>query len=224
MIFRCGDVIYAGVGADWITLPQFFRVQSEPKYTVVGTGKVFHKGLPPNWDLNHSWDPRMSNGTWEDWMYAHDSFALPPSPSRPFHPLRFLFLFWLSRGHAIGRTPAVPAMSPLRSRQQATSSIQCMLTCVILVTHHNLSRYPAEPHCVNSTVWCAVTNESAIYDDTHITQSALKLLRNITQLEPPWFLAVGYVHEHDNSASSSYPLSCFVLLLLLFIIILFYFI
>eukprot|EP00729_Bicosta_minor_P021748 gene21748-1570_t len=56
-----------GVGADWITLPQFFRVQSEPKYTVVGTGKVFHKGLPPNWDLNHSWDPRMSNGTWEDW-------------------------------------------------------------------------------------------------------------------------------------------------------------
>lgn len=25
-----------GVGADWITLPEFFRIQSEPSYTVVG--------------------------------------------------------------------------------------------------------------------------------------------------------------------------------------------
>ena len=56
-----------GVGKNWTTLPQYFREQAN--YTVVGTGKVFHKGLPPNWDLPYSWDKRMSNGEWEGWMY-----------------------------------------------------------------------------------------------------------------------------------------------------------
>eukprot|EP00947_MAST-08B_sp_MAST-8B-sp1_P004114 g4114.t1 len=59
-----------GVGADWVTLPQFFK--DAANYTVVGTGKVFHKGLPPNWDLAYSWDRRMSDGTWEGWMYPSE--------------------------------------------------------------------------------------------------------------------------------------------------------
>ena len=58
-----------GVGANWTTLPEFFLGLN---YTVVGTGKVFHKGLPPNWDLAHSWDKRMSSGEWQGWMYPSE--------------------------------------------------------------------------------------------------------------------------------------------------------
>jgi hypothetical protein len=35
----------------------------------VGAGKIYHPGLPPNNDLDHSWDKRMSDGTWPTWMY-----------------------------------------------------------------------------------------------------------------------------------------------------------
>ena len=52
--------------ANWTSLPQFFK---ERGYTTLGAGKVFHKGLPPDWDNPHSWDERMTNGTWEPWMY-----------------------------------------------------------------------------------------------------------------------------------------------------------
>ena len=58
-----------GVGANWTTLPEFFIGLN---YTVVGTGKIFHKGLPPNWDLAHSWDKRMSSGEWQGWMYPSE--------------------------------------------------------------------------------------------------------------------------------------------------------
>lgn len=136
------------VGPDWLTLPGYFR--DVLNYTVVGTGKVFHPNLPPNWDLDKSWDNRMANGEWDGWMY------------------------------------------------------------------------PSEPHCPNKTVWCAVPEPGgpvgvAAFDDTQvrsaassrqpesvmsisvrrgqfrqITQSAIHLLRNITALDRPWFLAVGY--------------------------------
>jgi iduronate 2-sulfatase len=59
----------SGVGADWKTLPQVFK---ERGYTAVGTGKVFHKGLPPNWDLPYSWDERVANGSWAPWMYPSE--------------------------------------------------------------------------------------------------------------------------------------------------------
>jgi len=31
--------------------------------------QIFHPGLPPDNDIPYSWDDRMSDGTWEDWMY-----------------------------------------------------------------------------------------------------------------------------------------------------------
>eukprot|EP01063_Lacrimia_lanifica_P033870 TRINITY_DN614_c0_g2_i1.p1 TRINITY_DN614_c0_g2~~TRINITY_DN614_c0_g2_i1.p1 ORF type:complete len:543 (+),score=140.69 TRINITY_DN614_c0_g2_i1:47-1675(+) len=111
-----------GVGEHWVTLPQHFK---NAGYTAVGTGKVFHQGLPPNFDLPYSWDPRMSDGTWEGWMF------------------------------------------------------------------------PAEPDCPNKTVWCAVdSDDPADFDDTQITARALALLDNITAIDAPWFLAVGYRKPH----------------------------
>ena len=51
------------VGPDWTTLPGAFR---KAGYQAVGTGKIFHPGLPPNEDLPYSWDTRINN-TWADW-------------------------------------------------------------------------------------------------------------------------------------------------------------
>eukprot|EP00930_Biecheleria_cincta_P072544 TRINITY_DN59925_c0_g1_i1.p1 TRINITY_DN59925_c0_g1~~TRINITY_DN59925_c0_g1_i1.p1 ORF type:complete len:602 (-),score=65.29 TRINITY_DN59925_c0_g1_i1:91-1839(-) len=39
-------------GDSWLTLPEFFKHQN---YTVLGAGKLFHPGQPPNWDLPRSW-------------------------------------------------------------------------------------------------------------------------------------------------------------------------
>jgi iduronate 2-sulfatase len=44
-------------------------------YTTVGAGKVYHKSLPPNWDMNYSWDPRMADGTWDEWMYPGEDIC-----------------------------------------------------------------------------------------------------------------------------------------------------
>jgi hypothetical protein len=63
------DAVLGDVGGDILSC-RYFMTEVTPQYTVVGTGKVFHPNLPPNWDLNYSWDPRMSNGEWEPWMYV----------------------------------------------------------------------------------------------------------------------------------------------------------
>lgn len=42
-----------GVGDQWVTMPQWFKRQG---YNVYGSGKMFHKGLPPNFDAPYSWD------------------------------------------------------------------------------------------------------------------------------------------------------------------------
>jgi len=115
----------AVLGEGWTTLPQLFL---EAGYTTVGTGKVFHPNLPPNWDLDKSWDPRMrAGGDWEDWMY------------------------------------------------------------------------PSEPRCPNGTAWCADADD-AIYDDSQIAASAVRLLRNASSLldagGAPFFLAVGFRKPH----------------------------
>lgn len=62
--FREGD------GVKWTALPQLFKEQGH--YTTVGVGKVYHKGLPPDWDLDYSWDERMANGQWDGWMYPSE--------------------------------------------------------------------------------------------------------------------------------------------------------
>ena len=111
-----------GIGGNWTSLPQYFK---EKGYTVVGTGKVFHKGLPPNWDMPRSWDDRMGT-EWKGWLY------------------------------------------------------------------------PSESRCPNGTVWCAVkeSGDATEFEDTQITQRALELHANVSKMDSPWFLAVGYRKPH----------------------------
>ena len=49
----------AGVGANWTALPQYFRQHG---YRVLGAGKLFHPGLPPNFDAPRSWDEFVWTG------------------------------------------------------------------------------------------------------------------------------------------------------------------
>ena len=60
---------FRAVGPDWTSLPEAFKKNG---YAAFGAGKVFHPGLPANWDLPYSWDDRMSNGLWEDWLYPSE--------------------------------------------------------------------------------------------------------------------------------------------------------
>ena len=53
-------------GSAWTALPQLFL---EGGWATVGAGKIYHPHLPPNWDMDKSWDKRMSDGTWQNWMY-----------------------------------------------------------------------------------------------------------------------------------------------------------
>eukprot|EP01060_Flectonema_neradi_P016062 TRINITY_DN2266_c1_g1_i1.p1 TRINITY_DN2266_c1_g1~~TRINITY_DN2266_c1_g1_i1.p1 ORF type:complete len:532 (+),score=87.49 TRINITY_DN2266_c1_g1_i1:48-1643(+) len=41
------------VGPNWTTMPQYFK---EKGYYTVGTGKLFHPGLPPSFDAQYSWE------------------------------------------------------------------------------------------------------------------------------------------------------------------------
>jgi iduronate 2-sulfatase len=58
------------VGPDWTTLPGLFKASG---YNVVGAGKSFHPDLPPNNDLPYSWDDRMTNGEWDEYMYPTEN-------------------------------------------------------------------------------------------------------------------------------------------------------
>ena len=60
-----------GIGADWQSLPQVFK-EANLNYTVVGTGKVFHPHLPPNFDVPLSWDSKVASGEWASWMYPSE--------------------------------------------------------------------------------------------------------------------------------------------------------
>lgn len=68
---------FRDVGQNWTTLPGLFKNHN---YTTVGAGKIFHPGLPPDNDMPYSWDDRMSNGTWEEWMYPTED-ACPSGTS-----------------------------------------------------------------------------------------------------------------------------------------------
>ncbi|KAJ8598142.1 hypothetical protein CTAYLR_007412 [Chrysophaeum taylorii] len=57
------------VGPDWTTLPGAFKRNG---YDAVGAGKVFHENLPPYWDMPRSWDDRMNNTSWEEWLYPSE--------------------------------------------------------------------------------------------------------------------------------------------------------
>jgi iduronate 2-sulfatase len=56
-------------GSEWTALPQLFLQNG---WTTVGAGKIYHPHLPPNWDMDKSWDKRMSDGTWDNWMYPSE--------------------------------------------------------------------------------------------------------------------------------------------------------
>ena len=49
-----------GVGEKWVSMPQWFR---ENGFYTSGVGKLFHPGLPPNFDAEHSWQRFVSPGT-----------------------------------------------------------------------------------------------------------------------------------------------------------------
>lgn len=40
------------VGNQWLSLPQAFKARG---YNTFGAGKLFHEGVPPNYDLPYSW-------------------------------------------------------------------------------------------------------------------------------------------------------------------------
>ena len=49
-----------GVGSSWLSLPQAFKANG---YFVAGSGKLFHPGIPANFDLPYSWSTdTYSNG------------------------------------------------------------------------------------------------------------------------------------------------------------------
>lgn len=43
-------------GPNWTSLPEHFRRNG---YSTTGTGKLFHEGLPPNYDQPRSWSPEL---------------------------------------------------------------------------------------------------------------------------------------------------------------------
>ena len=55
--------------SDSVSLPQAFK---KAGYLTLGTGKVFHPQLPPNWDLPLSWSSELSDGSWSGWMYPKE--------------------------------------------------------------------------------------------------------------------------------------------------------
>mmetsp|Transcript_13384 Transcript_13384/g.43616 ORF Transcript_13384/g.43616 Transcript_13384/m.43616 type:complete len:571 (-) Transcript_13384:998-2710(-) len=59
---------FRDVGPEWTALPEAFRKNG---YETVGVGKVYHPGLPEDWDPP-SWDPRMYDGEWEEWFYPKE--------------------------------------------------------------------------------------------------------------------------------------------------------
>eukprot|EP00045_Choanoeca_perplexa_P010259 m.103166 g.103166 ORF g.103166 m.103166 type:complete len:723 (+) comp15214_c0_seq1:88-2256(+) len=61
--FRQGGLSANGnQGADWTTLPEYFKEQG---YMTVGQGKLYHPGHPPNWDEPKSWS--------QDYSYVNPS-------------------------------------------------------------------------------------------------------------------------------------------------------
>ena len=50
-----------GVGDTWQSLPQIFKANGR---ITLGTGKLYHPGLPPNYDGDNSWSPEAL-----DWNY-----------------------------------------------------------------------------------------------------------------------------------------------------------
>jgi hypothetical protein len=49
-----------GVGDKWVTMPEWFRLNG---FYTSGAGKLFHPGLPPNFDGAHSWQKFVSPGS-----------------------------------------------------------------------------------------------------------------------------------------------------------------
>ena len=56
------------VPSKWISMPQWFRLNG---FYTSGTGKLFHPGLPPNFDAKYSWQkfvmPAASCGITNGW-------------------------------------------------------------------------------------------------------------------------------------------------------------
>eukprot|EP00730_Choanoeca_flexa_P013745 TRINITY_DN5658_c0_g2_i1.p1 TRINITY_DN5658_c0_g2~~TRINITY_DN5658_c0_g2_i1.p1 ORF type:complete len:644 (+),score=152.35 TRINITY_DN5658_c0_g2_i1:27-1958(+) len=48
------------VGANWTALPEHFKLNG---YLTTGTGKLFHPGVPPNYDEPRSWSATAPDGT-----------------------------------------------------------------------------------------------------------------------------------------------------------------
>lgn len=54
-----------GVGDQWVALPELFK---NAGFLVTGANKLYHEGLPPNFDLPKSWSAEGPSG--EDWPYV----------------------------------------------------------------------------------------------------------------------------------------------------------
>ena len=72
-------------GQDWISFPQYFK---ENGYTTLGSGKTFHPGIPPNWDLPKSWsnygvgcDKFTPPHTWNVSKHCQSAEPNPPTES-----------------------------------------------------------------------------------------------------------------------------------------------
>ena len=55
-VWNFGDHFREGVGADWLSLPQYYKRNG---YLTVGAGKLFHPGWPPENDQPLSWSKQL---------------------------------------------------------------------------------------------------------------------------------------------------------------------
>ena len=69
------------VGPDWVSFPQFFK---EAGYTTLGTGKTFHPGSPPNFDLPKSWSNVLKPGGTCPGLGCVQKANSPTATERPY--------------------------------------------------------------------------------------------------------------------------------------------
>ena len=69
------------VGPDWVSFPQFFK---EAGYTTLGTGKTFHPGSPPNFDMPKSWSNVLKPGGTCPGLGCVQKANSPTATERPY--------------------------------------------------------------------------------------------------------------------------------------------
>ena len=73
-----------GVGDTWQSLPQIFKANGR---ITLGTGKLYHPGLPPNYDGDNSWSPEALDWNYNVTCRELDSPSLASCQGPEFNPV-----------------------------------------------------------------------------------------------------------------------------------------